>query len=149
MNVLPEICWELMHVSEEISKELGKTPGPCNRHLKSNSDRRGRGKIFILTEFKPQMPERSLRKDANCLDKIGSRFLSSVLWLHMWVYSLWKITYCIHIQILYFSMNHIVLLKTQIENEMPPETKISKDFFEEEYINHAEQHTVFRELLGP
>lgn len=46
-------------------------------------------------------------------------------------------------------MFSIVLLKTQIENEMPPETKISKDFLEEEYINHAEQDTVFRELLGP
>ena len=50
-----------MHISEEISKELGKTPAPCNPHSKSNSDRRGRGKILNLTEVKPQMPERSLQ----------------------------------------------------------------------------------------
>ena len=64
-----------MDISEEISKELGKTLA-CNLHLKSNSDRRGRGKILNLTEVKPQMPETSLRKESDCLDITGSQFLS-------------------------------------------------------------------------
>ena len=105
--------WELLRTNGYLRRDqqrIREDPCPRNLHLKSNSDRRGRGKILNLTEVKPQMPERSLRKESDCLDITGSQFLSLDLWLHMRVYSLWKITHCIHIQILYFSMNLLYCL---------------------------------------